>query len=53
MITKPKDWVFTDPRLKDMQQDYAAYTEEDFAVWKILFDRQMPNLSKVASKAYL
>lgn len=53
MINKPKDWVFSDPRLKDMRQDYSAYTEEDFKVWKILFDRQMPNLPKAASKAYL
>jgi phenylalanine-4-hydroxylase len=53
MIEKPKDWVFSDPRLADMRQDYAAYTEEDFKVWKILFERQMPNLPKAASKAYL
>ena len=53
MIEKPKAWVFSDPRLKDMRQDYAAYTEEDFQVWKILFERQVPNLPKAASKAYL
>ena len=52
MIEKPKEWVFSDPRLLDMQQDYAAYTEEDFQVWKILFERQMPNLPMAASKAY-
>ncbi len=50
---KPKDWVFKDPRLKYMQQDYAAYGEEDFKVWKILFERQIVNLPKAASKAYL
>lgn len=53
MTDKPKDWVFTDPRLKELRQDYAAYTGEDFKVWKILFERQMPNLPKAASKAYL
>lgn len=53
MQNKPKDWVFTDPRLKQMKQDYAAYTEEDFKVWKILFERQIVNLPKAASKAYL
>jgi len=53
MSSKPKDWVFTDPRLQDLRQDYAAYTPEDFKVWKILFERQMPNLPKAACKAYL
>lgn len=53
MTEKPKDWVFTDPRLKELKQDYAAYTEEDFKVWRILFERQMPNLPKAASEAYL
>jgi phenylalanine-4-hydroxylase len=50
---KPKDWVFEDPRFKPMKQDYAAYGEEDFKVWKILFERQIVNLPKAASKAYL
>ena len=53
MDAKPKDWVFSDPRLEDLKQDYEAYTEEDFKVWKILFERQMPNLPLAASKAYL
>jgi phenylalanine-4-hydroxylase len=53
MTDKPKDWVFTDPRLKELKQDYAAYSEEDFKVWRILFDRQMPNLPKAAFQAYL
>lgn len=53
MTNKPKDWVFSDPRLKEMKQDYGAYSEEDFKVWKILFDRQIVNLPKAASKAYL
>lgn len=53
MTSKPKDWVFTDPRLQQMKQDYAAYTAEDFNVWKILFERQIVNLPKAASAAYL
>jgi len=53
MNEKPKEWVFSDPRLKELRQDYAAYTEEDAKVWKILFERQMPNLLHTASKAYL
>ncbi|EIM73436.1 phenylalanine 4-hydroxylase [Nitritalea halalkaliphila LW7] len=53
MTERPKEWVFSDPRLKDLQQDYDAYTEEDFQVWKILFERQIVNLPKAASQAYL
>ncbi|NVK48440.1 MAG: phenylalanine 4-monooxygenase [Cyclobacteriaceae bacterium] len=53
MTDKPKDWVFSDPRLQDLKQDYVAYTPEDFKVWKILFERQMPNLPEAASQAYL
>lgn len=53
MMNKLKDWVFTDPRLQELRQDYAAYTEEDFKVWKILFDRQIVNLPGAASEAYL
>ncbi|QDH79719.1 phenylalanine 4-monooxygenase [Echinicola soli] len=53
MAGKPADWVFKDPRLKEMHQDYDAYTEEDFAVWKTLYERQIVNLPKAASQAYL
>ncbi len=53
MTDKPKDWVFADPRLKQLRQEYGAYTDEDFKVWKILFERQMPNLPQAASQAYL
>lgn len=35
------------------RQIYSNYTEQDFAVWKILFDRQMDILRSVASKSYL
>ncbi len=38
---------------KMLQQNYAAYTEEDFLVWKTLFERQMINLSNTATSAYL
>jgi len=53
MTDKPKNWVFSDPRLQKLKQEYESYTQEDFNVWKILFERQMPNLPKAASKAYL
>jgi phenylalanine-4-hydroxylase len=53
MNARQKNWVFTDPRLQKLSQEYEQYTEEDFKVWKILFERQMPNLPKAASKAYL
>lgn len=36
-----------------MVQEYKNYTEEDFEVWKILFDRQIPNLQDKASEDYL
>ncbi|MEW6469895.1 MAG: phenylalanine 4-monooxygenase [Bacteroidota bacterium] len=36
-----------------MKQIYSNYTNEDHQVWQILFDRQVNNLSKVASKEYL
>jgi len=41
------------PTLKDMKQVYENYTDEDHAVWKILFNRQIKNLDKYASEAYL
>lgn len=36
-----------------MKQIYEHYTEEDFEVWKILFDRQMKQFPTHASKEYL
>ncbi|WP_229359417.1 phenylalanine 4-monooxygenase [Flectobacillus major] len=36
-----------------MHQVYENYTQEDFEVWKILFERQMQQLPSVASKEYL
>ncbi len=36
-----------------MRQIYENYTEEDFKVWKILYDRQIVNLPKAATKDYL
>jgi phenylalanine-4-hydroxylase len=50
---KSGDWVFQDPRLKELKQDYKNYTAEDFLVWKLLFDRQIINLPNAASIAYL
>jgi phenylalanine-4-hydroxylase len=36
-----------------MQQNYSKYTEEDFNVWKTLFERQMEVLPELASQSYL
>jgi phenylalanine-4-hydroxylase len=41
------------PTLQNMQQVYEKYTEEDHLVWEILFNRQIKNLDKHASSAYL
>lgn len=41
------------PTLKNMKQVYENYTNEDHRVWQILFDRQIKNLPKAASIAYL
>ncbi len=36
-----------------MKQIYSNYTAQDQEVWKILFDRQIVNLPKAATEAYL
>ena len=36
-----------------MIQDYEAYTEEDFKVWRLLYERQIANLPHAASREYL
>ena len=36
-----------------MKQEYEKYTAEDQGVWKILFDRQMPNLPAAATKEFM
>ena len=36
-----------------MKQTYSNYTAEDHKVWQILFERQLNNLRKVASKEYI
>ncbi|MEO1254559.1 MAG: phenylalanine 4-monooxygenase [Bacteroidota bacterium] len=36
-----------------MRQIYQNYNDEDFEVWKILFDRQMKQFPTHASKAYI
>ena len=36
-----------------MTQEYDQYTEEDFKVWKLLYERQIVNLPDAASREYL
>jgi phenylalanine-4-hydroxylase len=36
-----------------MTQQYDKYTEEDFSVWKLLYDRQMTQLPQLASESFL
>ena len=36
-----------------MTQQYSTYTQDDFEVWEILFNRQIEQLQPLASKAYL
>ena len=36
-----------------MRQIYENYTEEDFKVWQILYDRQIQNLPSAATKDYM
>lgn len=38
---------------RPLTQIYENYTEEDFNVWKLLFDRQMKNLDGKVSSEYL
>lgn len=37
----------------NMQQHYNDYRKEDFEVWRILFERQAPQLKKFAAHEYL
>jgi phenylalanine-4-hydroxylase len=39
--------------LENLQQQYDKYTQEDFLVWKTLFDRQIDNLKGKVSDEYL
>lgn len=39
--------------VKGLVQEYDAYTNEDFEVWKFLYERQMPVLKEVAALEYL
>lgn len=41
------------PTLQEGKQIYAAYTEEDFEVWQMLFNRQQQNLSRYFSSTYV
>lgn len=36
-----------------LHQQYDAYTDEDFEVWKFLFERQLPTLKQVAAQEYI
>ena len=36
-----------------MKQIYGSYNDEDFQVWKLLYDRQIQNLPTAATKAYM
>ena len=36
-----------------MTQEYDQYTDEDFKVWNLLYDRQIVNLPQAASREYL
>jgi phenylalanine-4-hydroxylase len=36
-----------------MVQQYSNYTSEDFQVWKILFERQLPNIKNYACQTFL
>jgi len=38
---------------RPLKQVYSDYTAQDFAVWKILFDRQMNTLAPIVSQEYL
>ena len=40
-------------RIKPTVQDYSKYTPEDFGVWKVLFERQIPHVKGHASQLYL
>ena len=40
-------------RNKPTVQDYSTYTPEDFHVWRLLYERQLPFVQANASKLYL
>jgi len=40
-------------RMTNQKQDYSKYTAEDFAVWKILYDRQIVNLPNAATAEFM
>lgn len=53
MIKKNPEEVLLDPRLKKLKQVYDTYTEEDFQVWRILYERQYKNLPGAASEKFM
>lgn len=38
---------------KPTVQNYSSYTSEDFQVWELLYNRQIPHVKEAASKLYL
>ena len=40
-------------RIKPTVQDYSTYTSEDFYVWRLLYERQLPFVQANASQLYL
>lgn len=45
--------VPTDPAAFATQQDWAAYSATEHAVWRVLYERRMPTLRATASRTYL
>ena len=39
--------------MEQMRQEYEKYTEEDFQVWKLLYERQLPQLNGAAIQEYI
>ena len=40
-------------KINRMKQEFDNYTQEDFKVWKTLFERQLDNLEDKSCLAYL
>ena len=43
----------TDPAAISTQQDWAAYSATEHAVWRVLYERRMPTLRRTASRTFL
>jgi phenylalanine-4-hydroxylase len=53
LITLTKNKMKTYALKQNLKQDYKNYSEEDFLVWKTLFERQIILLNELASAEYL